>query len=133
MGFRFATICLKDAKTGEYRARIALGEDAERRRDKLMFTVTNQKDLFKLAMDSDADLMISDATDSKIHDLLPVWHRELFPDARSFIVLPIVVHKNALGFFYADRSEPAPEGVPSDETAVIKILKSQVLAALSHR
>jgi len=133
MGFRFATICLKDAKTGEYRSRISLGDDAARRRTGMIFTVTGQRDLFKLAMDSDADLMISDATDTKIVELLPPWHRELFPDARSFIVLPILVQKNPLGFFYADRSEPAPEGVPSDETSLIKILKSQVLTALGHR
>lgn len=133
MGFRFATICLKDAKTGEYRSRIALGEDAARRRSSLIFTVSQQRDLFKLAMESDADLMISDATDIKIRELLPAWHRELFHDARSFIVLPIIVQKNPIGFFYADRSQPAPEGVPSDETALIKIMKSQVLAVLAHR
>lgn len=133
MGFRFATICLKDAKTGEYRSRIALGEDAARRRTGLIFTLGKQRDLFRLSMESDADLMISDARDSKISELLPAWHRELFPDARSFIVLPIIVQKNPLGFFYADRSQPAPEGVPSDETALIKILKSQVLAALGHK
>jgi hypothetical protein len=57
MGFRFATICLKDAKTGEYRSRISLGDDAARRRTGMIFTVTGQRDLFKLAMDSDADLM----------------------------------------------------------------------------
>ena len=133
MGFRFATICLKDAKTGEYRARIALGEDAARRRAGLVFRVSSHRDLFKLSMESDADLMISDASDTKIHELLPAWHRELFPDARSFIILPIIVHQNPLGFFYADRSQPAPEGVPSDETALIKILKSQVLAALTNK
>lgn len=133
MGFRFATICLKDAKTGEYRSRIALGEDAARRRSSLIFTVNQHRDLFKLAIESDADLMISDATDIKIRELLPAWHRELFHDARSFIVLPIIVQKNPIGFFYADRAQPAPEGVPSDETALIKILKSQVLAALAHR
>jgi HD-like signal output (HDOD) protein len=133
MGFRFATICLKDARTGDYRSRIALGEKAARRKAGLVFSVTRPKDIFKLSMDSDADLMVSDAADVKIRDLLPDWHREFFPDAGSFIVLPIIVQKNALGFFYADRSRPAPEGVPSDETALIKILKSQVLAALSNK
>jgi hypothetical protein len=84
-------------------------------------------------MENDADVMISDATAEKIRDLIPTWHRNLFPDTRSFIVLPLVVQKNQFGFFYADRTLPAPEGVPSDETAMIRTLKGQVLAALNQR
>ncbi|HJV50069.1 MAG TPA: GAF domain-containing protein, partial [Noviherbaspirillum sp.] len=75
--------------------------------------------------------MISDASVPKIRNLLPAWHRALLPDARSFIVLPLVVQKKQLGLFYADRAQPAPEGVPADETALIKTLKGQVLTALN--
>jgi len=69
----------------------------------------------------------------KIVNLLPAWHRTLLPDARSFIVLPMVVQKKQLGLFYADRTQAAPEGVPPDETALIKMLKGQVLTALQTR
>ncbi len=84
-----------------------------------------------LALENDADLMISDAASPKIRELLPSWHRALLPDAKSFIVLPLVVGKAQLGFFYADRTSTAPEGVPPDETAMIRALKRQVLAALA--
>ena len=57
--------------------------------------------------------------------------RSLLPDAESFIVLPLVVGKAQLGLFYADRIFTAPEGVPPDETALIKALKAQVVAALA--
>ncbi|MBV8634577.1 MAG: HDOD domain-containing protein [Burkholderiaceae bacterium] len=136
MGFRFATICVKDAKTGNYRARIALGEQAAVRQDRFVFAATpaaNTRDLFHLAMENDADLMIADAAAPKIRELIPSWHRSLLPDAKSFIVLPLVVHKKPFGFFYADRILPAPEGVPPDETALIRTLKGQVLAALNAR
>jgi HD-like signal output (HDOD) protein len=133
MGFRFATICLKDIKTHQFRARITLGENSAARQPDFAFPGTPARDLFNLAMDNDADLLISDASDRKIFDLLPVWHRTLLPDARSFIVLPLVVHGKPLGFFYADRVQPAVEGVPPDETALIKTLKGQVLAALHSR
>ena len=75
--------------------------------------------------------MIADATSIKIRDLLPTWHKLLLGDARSFIVLPMVVNKARLGLFYADRINPAPEGVPPDETALIKALKGQVLAMIT--
>jgi HD-like signal output (HDOD) protein len=130
MGFRFATVCLKDARSGQFRARIALGDKVQQRQDGFVFPQQG-KDLFHLALDNDADLMIADASAAKIRDLLPPWHLALLPDARSFIVLPLVVQGVQLGLFYADRAQPAPEGVPPDETSLIRALKAQVLAALS--
>ncbi|SFF68266.1 HD-like signal output (HDOD) domain, no enzymatic activity [Duganella sp. CF458] len=130
MGFRFATVCLKDAKTSQFRARIALGDKRALRQEGFVFPLQG-KDLFHLALENDADLMIADASVAKIRDLLPKWHLDLLPDARSFIVLPLVLQGVQLGLFYADRAQPAPEGVPPDETSLIRALKAQVLAALS--
>jgi HD-like signal output (HDOD) protein len=131
MGFRFATVCLKDHRSGQFRARLSFGEEHVRRQAGFAFPATPSRDLFHLAMDNDADLMIADASSPKIRDLLPAWHRTLLPDAKSFIVLPLVVGKVQLGLFYADRARPAPEGVPPDETSLIKALKGQVLVALT--
>ncbi len=134
LGFRFATVCLKDARQNGYRARVSFGEEHARVQAGFSFPVTGNgpgRDLFLLALDNDADLMISDAASPKIRELLPAWHRALLPDAKSFIVLPLVVGKARLGFFYADRALAAPEGVPPDETALIRALKRQVLSALA--
>jgi HD-like signal output (HDOD) protein len=131
MGFRFATVCLRDHRTGQYRARLSFGGDDGKLQAGFAFPATPSRDLFHLSMQNDADLMIADATSTKIRDLLPAWHRALLPDAASFIVLPLVVGKVQLGLFYADRLTPAPEGVAPDETALIKALKGQVLVALA--
>jgi HD-like signal output (HDOD) protein len=131
MGFRFATVCLKDGRTGQYRARLAFGDDHARKLAGFVFPLASSRDLFHLAMENDADLMIADTSTPKIRDLLPAWHRQLLPDAKSFIVLPLVVGKVQLGLFYADRSAVAPEGVPPDETSLIKALKGQILVALA--
>jgi hypothetical protein len=136
LGFRFATVVLKDVRAGQYRARASFGLAQARVQEGFTFPLApagekSARDLFYLAMENDADLMISDARSAKIRDLLPAWHKALLPDARSFIVLPLVVGKVQLGLFYADRTELAPEGVPPDETALIKALKGQVLAALA--
>jgi HD-like signal output (HDOD) protein len=131
MGFRFATVCLKDPRSGQFRARVSFGEQHQKRQDGFVFPMAPSRDLFHLSMENDADLMISDACSPKIRALLPEWHRALLPDARSFIVLPLVVGKVQLGLFYADRVHPAPEGVPPDETSLIKALKGQVLVALA--
>ncbi len=134
MGFRFATVCLKDARAGQFRARVSFGQDGARLQPGFAFPAggASARDLFLLALENDADLMISDAGSPKIRDLLPPWFRTHFADARSFIVLPLVVGKVHIGLFYADRTCTAPEGVPPDETALIKALKGQVLAALGR-
>jgi HD-like signal output (HDOD) protein len=131
MGFRFATVCLKDPRSGQFRARVAFGEEDQKRLAGFVFPMAPSRDLFHLSMENDADLMIADAASPKIRALLPEWHRALLPDARSFIVLPLVVGKVQLGLFYADRVHPAPEGVPPDEASLIKALKGQVLVALT--
>ena len=133
LGFRFATLCLRDAATGQYRARIALGDDHARLQKGFSFGAGDKRDLFILAMTNDADLLIGDASEPKIATMIPAWHHALMPDVRSFIVVPLVVQKVPFGFFYADRTRPAPEGVQPDETAMIKTLKGQVLAALGAR
>jgi HD-like signal output (HDOD) protein len=133
LGFRFATVCLKDVQKQQFRARVSIGEDNVARQAGFIFPEASARDLFHLALKNDADLMISDARSPKIRDLLPAWHRTLLPDARSFIVLPLVVQQRQIGLFYADRAQDAPEGVPPDETALIKTLKGQVLTALNSR
>lgn len=130
MGFRFATVCLRDMRAGQFRARIAFGEGHAERMAGFTFPLAGT-DLFHLAMQNDADLMISEAATQKIRELLPAWHRALLPDARSFIVLPLVVQGQQLGLFYADRALPAPEGVPPDEASLIRALKSQLVVALT--
>jgi hypothetical protein len=133
LGFRFATICLRDVKTNQLRARISLGDDNAARQAGFAFSLGNERDLFCLAIENDADLLISNSTEPKIRNLIPAWHKALLPDAKSFIVLPLIVQKKPVGLFYADRTEFALEGVPADETALIKTLKGQVLGALNAR
>ncbi|MFZ6649630.1 HDOD domain-containing protein [Undibacterium sp. TJN25] len=130
MGFRFATACLRDVQSSRFVARIAVGEKYAERQKAFAFPSKIESDIFSLAMSNNADLMISDAMAPKIQSMLPAWHKALLPDARSFIVLPLVIQKKPLGLFYADRAVVAEEGVPPDETALIKTLKSQLLAAM---
>ncbi|MCU6433950.1 HDOD domain-containing protein [Undibacterium sp. Jales W-56] len=130
MGFRFATACLRELQTSRYVARVSVGELYAERQRGFAFPIKSEQDVFHLAMSNNVDLMISDAAVPKIQKLLPAWHHQLLPDTRSFIVLPLVIQKKSLGFFYADRAVAAVEGVPPDETALIKTLKSQLLAAM---
>lgn len=131
LGFRFATLCLRDTRTRQFRARLSLGEGSAELQDGFVFPCAFTRDVFHLALENDADMIVPDAFSPRIRELLPPWYKTLLPDAESFIVLPLVVGKARLGLLYADRIFPAPEGEAPDETALVKDLKMQVLAALA--
>ena len=133
LGFRFATICLRDVQTGLYKSRLALGAATPRLQRGFAFAAAGNKDLFFLALKNNADLLISDASTMKIASLLPVWHRTMLPEARSFIILPLVVNGAPIGYFYADRDVTAPEGITPEETALIRMIKGQVIARIAAR
>ncbi len=130
MGFRFATACLRDPQEGKYFARLSVGDNYQERQRNFHMPATGAENIFLLAMSNNVDLMIADAHNPKIQNMLPAWHKTHHADCRSFIVLPLVIDKKNLGFFYADRAHTANEGVPSDETALIKTLKGQLLSAM---
>jgi len=130
MGFRFATVCLRDLNAGYYVSRVAVGDKYAERQKGFRFPIKPEADLFYLAIGNNVDVMIENSKLPKIRHLLPEWHQNLLPDARSFVILPLVVEKRVLGLIYADRNIPAEEGVSADETALIKTLRSQLLAAM---
>jgi HD-like signal output (HDOD) protein len=133
MGFRYATLCLRDVRSGLYKSRLALGAATPRLQRGFAFAAAGSKDLFFLSLQNNADLLISDASTMKIASLLPVWHRTMLPEARSFIILPLVIGGAPIGYFYADRDVTAPEGITPEETAVIKMIKGQVVARIAAR
>lgn len=133
MGFRFATACLSDLQKTKFVARLSVGERYAERQKAFQFLSTETDSVFQLALINNVDLMVEDALNPKIQNMLPAWHKQQFSDTRSFIVLPLVVEQLPLGLFYADRGITASEGVPPDETALIKTLKGQLLTAMTRR
>lgn len=133
LGCRFAAFCMLDAQSGQYRARLTQGERHAARRARFVFPAGGDEDVFLLALRNKADVVIADASRGRVRDLIPAWHRALFPDAASFIILPLLVQEKRLGLFYMDRSLPAPEGISAEEAALIRTLKMQVVAALQAR
>ncbi len=133
LGFSYATVCLKDVKTNQFRARYSLGTNHVAIQQNFICPCISSDDLFSLAYNKNVDLSISDCTVPKMRSKLPKWHQKLLPKTQSFIVLPLIVNDKPIGFFYADRQQVAPEGISSDEMKLIKILKGQILTALSSQ
>lgn len=133
LGFRFAAVCTLELAQSRYRALVAMGERHAERRPRFAFPGEYAEDIFHLSMENRADLMIEEANSGSILKLLPDWHRQLLPDTRSIMLLPLVQGDTVIGFFYGDRKQPAPEGISSDEAALIKTLIGQMVTAFPKR
>ncbi|GJL76717.1 HDOD domain-containing protein [Nitrosomonas sp.] len=131
LGFQFVTVCLKDVQTNLFRARNSLGLNHDKIQESFVFPDSGSNDLFSMAIKKNVDLSISNATDPKIRSALPSWHIQLLPEAKSFMILPLVVGNKPIGLFYADRSTIAAESMSINEMKLIKLLKTQILMALS--
>ena len=131
LGFQFVTICVKDVQTNQFRARNSVGINHQDLQKGFVFSDSAALDLFSIALKRNVDLAISDATESKIRDAMPVWHRRLLPDTKSFMVLPLVLQNKPIGMIYADRPVVAREGITVREMKLIKALKENVLTAFN--
>ncbi|MCB1934858.1 MAG: HDOD domain-containing protein [Nitrosomonas sp.] len=133
LGFEFVTVCLKDVRTNQFRARNSLGKNHDVIQQGFVFPDSASSDLFSIALKRNVDLAISDATDPKINSTLPNWHKRLLPETKSFMVLPLVVQNKPIGLIYADRSVVASEGITASEMKLIKALKANVLVAFNNK
>jgi len=131
LGFQFITASLKDAKTERYSARISLGQDWHKKQNNFNFPSKDAVDLFHLALKNNADLMIGETGSTKIHHLRPEWHLTHFAEVKSLMILPLIVNTKPIGLIYADRNCEAPEGVPPDETSLIKTMKAQLISVMT--
>lgn len=131
LGFQFVTASLRDAKTDQYIARISLGQDWNKKQKNFCFPAKDAVDLFHLALKNNVDLMIGETGSPKMQALRPEWHRTHFADVKSLMILPLIVNGKPIGLIYADRNCEAPEGVPADETGLIKTMKGQLITAMS--
>ena len=133
LGFRFITLCLKDSKMNSFRARSSLGKKNLEYQKGFNFSTVPANDLFHLAMQRNIDIVIANAFIPRIRKLMPLWHTTLLPDARSILVLPLIVNKKSMGLIYADRETESPEGITHDEAKLVRILKGQILIALNSK
>ena len=129
MGYQRTLICLRDPQGG-FQARFPFGTLARECLRRFAFGPMAATDLFWSVMLRNVDVHIRDASAEAIAARLPVWYRAACPDARSFVVLPIVFRERPLGFFYADRARVDEVGLASGELSLVRMLKSQTLIAL---
>ncbi|WP_206952734.1 HDOD domain-containing protein [Trinickia acidisoli] len=98
------TIIFVRQGSGFYKARLGFGRDVERALPSLFFKEAFEPDVFHLAIANPVGIFIENAHDPKMIARLPLWYRQAFDDARSFVLLPVIAHQSTVAVLYGDWS-----------------------------
>ncbi len=98
------TIVFVRQGSGFYKARLGFGREVERALPSLFFKEAFEPDVFHLAIANSVGIFIENARDAKMLARLPVWYRNAFDDARSFVLLPVIAHQSTVALLYGDWS-----------------------------
>ncbi|OYY57970.1 MAG: hypothetical protein B7Y50_14245, partial [Hydrogenophilales bacterium 28-61-11] len=86
-------------------------------------------DVFLVALQNNADILISDINEPKIAPRIPAWFSKRVA-ARTFVLFPIVVKGKPIGLIYADSPHPGDIAIPEKELSLLKSLRNQAVLAI---
>jgi HD-like signal output (HDOD) protein len=130
LGLRRALAFLRNPAAGTYRAAVGFGMARGASLGQMEFPEAYRPDVFHVALAKATDIFIENARAASIAAHIPAWYRERLPEARAFILLPLVRDGKPLGLLYGDWE--AVPGVPPPvitgaERALLRALRDQVL------
>lgn len=128
LGAQRAVLCLRRGQQGDLAGCIGLGRGVPSAHEHFMVPAGDPQDLFSLLCGRGADTLISDASEPAIAARLPRWWR-LHARGRSFLVLPMMQGREAVGMLYCDA--PQANGLVLDAAAMklASTLRGQALIA----
>lgn len=89
-------------------------------------------DVFHLAMDKGADIVIEDVTAQNIASKIPTWYREAVT-SQSFLLLPVMINGKAIALFYADMEQANAMQVSQRQLSLLRTLRNQAVLAIRQK
>ncbi|MBI3432522.1 MAG: HDOD domain-containing protein [Hydrogenophilales bacterium] len=129
MGFGHVLLCIKDGRRNAMCGKFGFGDGAQGLVKTFDFSLAAQPDVFLVALQNNADILISDIDDPKIATRIPAWYRQHVA-ARTFVLFPIIVKGKPVGLIYADRPHAGDITIPEKELSLLKSLRNQAVLAI---
>ncbi len=129
MGFGHVLLCIKDGRRNAMCGKFGFGDGAQDLVRIFDFSLAGQPDVFLVALQNNADILITDIDDAKIAMRIPAWYRQHVP-ARTFVLFPVVVKGKPIGLIYADRPQAGDIAIPEKELSLLKSLRNQAVLAI---
>jgi len=129
MGFTHVVLCIKDGRRNTMCGKFGFGNDVQSLIKAFDFSLAEKPDVFLVALQNNADILITDIDDPKIATRIPAWYRQNV-SARTFVLFPIIVKGKPIGLIYADRPGPGDIAIPEKELSLLKSLRNQAVLAI---
>lgn len=108
LGFTRTMAFMRNTDRHQYVVRLGFGDGMPDILDKLWFPDAYQPDVFHAALANDKMIFVENAHAPAFVSKLPRWWKSTLFDARSFMVLPLTINRNPMGFIYGDWSNSLP-------------------------
>lgn len=132
MGFDKAMFLIRDNKQNVMAARIGFGRGVEAAIPRFRFPLSYAADVFHLAIDKGADILIEDTRAQNIAEKIPAWYLDSV-NAPCFMLLPVMVKDRAIGLLYADMPQANGLNVTKQQLALLKTLRNQAVLAIRQK
>jgi HD-like signal output (HDOD) protein len=134
LGFRRTIAFLRNQEQSQYAGWICFGDGMQELLPRLVFDDAYQPDVFHAALASDKMVFVEQAQDRTFINKVPRWWKEALPEVRSFMVLPLTVNRQPVGFLYGDwdLSMPAAK-IELAEIGPLNELRSLLMLAMEQR
>jgi len=119
LGISRAIAFLRNPEQAQYAARIWFGESVQDILPRLVFGDAYQPDVFHAALANDKMIFVENAQHPDFISKLPRWWREALPSVRSFMVLPLTLNQQPIGFIYGDWGSSASVAKIEESQAVL--------------
>ncbi|WP_308602296.1 hypothetical protein [Massilia sp. Dwa41.01b] len=134
LSFTRAFAFLRNRREGKYLAKMGFGEGARALMPQLGFADGYAADVFHAALASDRVIFIENARDPTFAAKLPAWWKTGLTGARCFVVIPLCMGGQPVGFIYGDWDDSFPSvSLSQAEFSLLNDLRALVVRAVERR
>lgn len=134
LGFSRAVVFLHDRDKGQYNARMCFGDGVQELLSRMAFGDAYQPDVFHAALANDKIVFVENAQAPSFMNKVPQWWKTSLPTVRSFMVVPMVVNRQPIGFIYGDWDLASPAArVEAHEIEQLNELRLLVVHEVEQR
>jgi HD-like signal output (HDOD) protein len=134
LSFSRAVAFLRNRREHTYSAKMGFGEGTKELLPAMKFDDGYEPNVFHAALGSDRVIFIENAQDPKFAAKLPGWWKSSLAEARAFVVLPMCVEGQPVGFIYGDWDDTFPAITLSQtEFSLLNDLRALVVKNVERR
>lgn len=134
LSFTRAVAFLRNRKEHRYAARMGFGDGVRELLAEMHFDDAYTPNVFHASLSSDRVIFIENPRDDKFAAKLPGWWKASLSHARSFIIMPLQVAGQPVGFMYGDWDDSFPPiQLSQTEFALLNDLRALVVSAAEQR